>query len=465
MHQPPGDSHFQRPLAEADAAVAALLAQEAQRLAERLELGASENYVSQAQLEASASVAGNVTIEGYLGRRFLGCSPHVDALEQLAIDRACQVFGARHANVQPHSGTQANQAVFLAVLRPGECLLSMRLSDGGHFSHGDPATLSGRCYRAVHYGVRADDGCIDYDELRAQAQRHRPRLIVAGGSAYPRTIDFERLADIARAVDALLMVDIAHVAGLVASKLFPNPFPHADVVTSTTYKNLRGVRGGLILTMDPALGRQIDEALCPTLQGTPILGLMAGKAVALGEALTPAYAAYHGQVLANARALAAALPAYGLRVSTGGTDTPFVVVDVRRLGLDGRQAAARLDACGIGSNAVPLPGDADFDHAGGLRLGVSAVTSRGFDSLDMAVVAAWVAAGLQAEQAAARATIASQVRQRLRQHAFYATPEPEPEPVAAAAAAAAAVACGATSASPDRPGAPGPASRPEPPRR
>jgi len=429
-----GQRHFHAPLAQADAAVARLLALESRRLVGRLELGASENYVSLAQQQASASALGNVTVEGYPGARFLGTSPYVDALEQLAIERACRVFGARHANVQPHSGTQANQAVFMAVLRPGDCVLAMGLADGGHFSHGDPATLSGQRYRAVHYGVRAD-GFIDEDELQALARQHRPRLIVAGGSAYPRAIDFARLAAIAREVGARLMADIAHVAGLVAAGLFPNPLPHADAVTTTTYKNLRGVRGGLVLTMDDALARRVDEALCPTLQGTPILGLVAGKAVALGEALTPAYADYHRRVLANARALAAALQAQGLHVQTGGTDVPFAVVDVRPLGLDGRRAAACLDACGIGANAVPLPGDADFARASGLRLGTSAVTTRGFGAVDCAQAAAWVAAALQ--PGSDHAHIAEAVAARVRQLPFYADPERDPvhHPIRPAAAA------------------------------
>lgn len=390
------DGHFQASLSQRDPAVADLLEAEARRQAGRLELVASENYVSRAQLQASGSAVGNVTVEGYPGARFLGTSPHVDALERLAIERACRVFGAAHANVQPHSGTQANQAVYMALLRPGDTLLSMRLTDGGHFSHGDPATLSGQCYRPVHYGVRTHDGLIDYDEVQALADAHRPALVVAGGSAYPRSIDFERLAQVAASAGARLMVDIAHVAGLVAAGLFPNPVPHADVVTTTTYKNLRGVRGGLILTRDRALGVRIDEALCPGVQGTPVLGLVAGKAVALGEAQTPAFVAYHRQVLANARALAAALTRFGLPVLTGGTDTPFVVLDLRPLGLDGRRAAACLDDCGIGTNAVPVPGDTDFARASGLRLGSSAITTRGMDEADCAEVAELVALALRA---------------------------------------------------------------------
>jgi glycine hydroxymethyltransferase len=390
------DTHFEAPLGQCDPAVADLLAAEARRQAGRLELGASENYVSRAQLQASGSAVCNVTVEGYPGARFLGTSPHVDALERLAIKRACRVFDAAHANVQPHSGTQANQAVFMALLRPGDTLLSMRHTDGGHFSHGDPATLSGQWYRPVHYGVRAHNGLIDYDEVQALADAHRPRLIVAGGSAYPRSIDFERLAQTAASVGARLMVDIAHVAGLVAAGLFPNPFPHADVVTTTTYKNLRGVRGGLILTRDRALGVRIDEALCPGVQGTPVLGLVAGKAVALGEALTPAFVAYHRQVLTNARALVTGMTRFGLPVLTGGTDTPFVVLDLRPLGLNGRQAATYLDACGIGTNSVPVPGDADFARARGLRLGTSAITTRGMDESDCAEVAELVALALRA---------------------------------------------------------------------
>lgn len=388
------DAHFKVPLSLADPEVAALIAAEHRRHADRLELVASENYVSLAQLQASGSTLGNVTVEGYPGARFLGTSMHIDALERLAIGRACRLFRARFANVQPHSGTQANQAVFLALLKPGDTILSMRLTDGGHFSHGDSHNLSGLWFKPVHYGVNAQDGRIDYDEAERQARRHRPKLIIAGGSAYPRAIDFARLADIARAVGARLMVDIAHVAGLIACQLFPDPFPHADVVTSTSYKNLRGVRGGLILSNDEALARRIDEALCPGLQGTPILSLVAGKAVAFGEALQPGYTEYNRQVLANARTLAAALAERGIPAVTGGTDTPFMVAEVHRLGLTGRAATAHLENCGIGANAVPIPGDADFEHAGGLRLGTSAITTRGLRENECVEVADIVAHSL-----------------------------------------------------------------------
>jgi len=387
----PGPLPWQLPLAEADPAVAACIAAEVQRQAQRLDLVASENTLSLAQREASGSVLGAITTEGYPGARWLAASAEVDALERLAIARACQLFGAAHANVQPHSGTQANQAVYLALLAPGDCVLSMALGDGGHFSHGDADNLSGKWFRHLHYGVRADDGLIDYDAAQRLAQQHRPRLVIAGASAYPRAIDFERLAQIAHSVGARLMADIAHVAGLVACGLFPHPFPHADLVTTTTYKNLRGVHGGLILCNDATLAAQIDAAVCPGVQGTPLLGLIAGKAVALGEALHPAFAGYQRQVLANARALGAALQARGLRLVTGGTDTPFVLVDLRALGLNGRAASARLDAIQINASPAPVPGDADLAGASGLRLGVSAITSRGLREDDCRQVAELVA--------------------------------------------------------------------------
>jgi len=387
-------SHFQAPLASADGAVAALIAAEARRAALRLELVASENHVSLAQLQACGSQMENVTVEGYPGKRFLGSSMHVDALEQLAVDRARRLFGAGFANVQPHSGTQANQAVMLALLQPGDTVLSMRLCDGGHFSHGDAANLSGALYQAVFYGVGAD-GCIDYLEVDRLARAHAPKLLIAGASAYPRVIDFARMAEIAHAVGAHLLADIAHVAGLVASGLFPHPLPHADVVTTTTYKNLRGPRGGLILCNDESLAQRIDIALCPLLQGTPIMGLIAAKAVAFGEALAPGYADYSRSVLANARVLADRFSANGFRVVTGGTDTPFVVLDLRPLGLNGKVAASCLDTCSIGANAVPVPGDADFEHASGLRLGVSALTTRGFGPQECESVADLVSQALQ----------------------------------------------------------------------
>ena len=374
-----------------DPEVATLIAAEAQRQSDRLELVASENHISLAQREASASVLADTTVEGYPGGRFLAASAAVDALERLAIERACRLFGARFANVQPHSGTQANQAVLMALLRPGDTLLSMDLRAGGHFSHGAAGTLSGDWFTACHYGVDPHTGLIDADEVLALARRHRPKLIIAGASAYPRSIDFAHFAAIAREVDARLMVDIAHVAGLVATGDYPNPLPHADVVTTTTYKNLRGPRGGLMLCNDPALAQQLDEALCPGLQGTPLMHMIAAKAVAFGEALQPAFHAYSAQVLRNARVLGDALAARGIGQLTGATDVPFVVAHLGPLGLQAAPLVRALDALQFGCSAVPVPGDADFAQAHGLRLGVSALTTRGMRDAECVAIAGIVA--------------------------------------------------------------------------
>jgi glycine hydroxymethyltransferase len=374
-----------------DPEVGALIAREAQRQSDRLELMASENHGSLAQREAGGSVLADTTVEGYPGARFLAASASVDALERLAIERACRLFGARFANVQPHSGTQANQAALLAMLRPGDTLLSMDLQAGGHFSHGAAGTLSGDWFTAHHYGVDPRTGLIDPEEVLALARRHRPRLIIAGASAYPRGIDFARFAAIAREVGARLMVDMAHVAGLVATGHFPNPLPHADVVTTTTYKNFRGPRGGLILCNDAELCSQLDAALCPGLQGTPLMQMIAAKAVAFGEALQPAFHAYSAQVLRNARALGAGLSARGIPLLTGGTDVPFVVADLRPLGLHAAPLVRALDQLEVGCNAVPVPGDTDFQHAHGLRLGVSAMTTRGMADAECVVIAGIIA--------------------------------------------------------------------------
>lgn len=399
--------HFEATLEVVDPELAALVDGERRHQECRLEMVASENYVSRAQLQVSGSVLGNTTVEGYPGARFLKASAHVDAIERLAIRRACELFGARHANVQPHSGSQANQAVFLALLQPGDTVLSMSLAAGGHFSHGAPSNLSGLWFRTVHYGLDADGG-IDYAQALQLALAERPKLVIAGASAWPRTIDFGRLAAIARAVDARLMVDIAHVAGLVASGLFPDPFPHADVVTTTTGKNLRGVRGGLVLCNDAALAARIDAAVSPGLQGTPLVHLVAAKAVAFLEALQPDFRAYNVQVLANARALAAALQRRGVPIMTGGTDTPFVIADLRPLGLDGATATKCLDRVHIGVNPAPLPGDGDdFARASGLRLGVSALTTRGLCEADLDEVADIVVRALRAHDAAGVVAAAS----------------------------------------------------------
>lgn len=389
-------------LERADPEIARLVASESLRQSLRLELIASENYMSAAQREVSGSELGNLTIEGYPGARFHGPSPHADAIETLAIGRACEVFGARFANVQPHSGTQANQAVFLALLRPGDMVLSMKLSAGGHFSHGEDSSLTGQWFKAARYGVGAQDGLIDYDDVQRMALQFKPKLIIAGASAYPRAIDFERFATIARSVNAHLMVDIAHVAGLIAAGVFPHPFPHADIVTSTTYKNFRGVRGGFILCNDATLAQRIDVAVCPGLQGTPLPQLMAAKAVAFREALQPEFRRYGVQVLANARALGAALVERGIALATGGTDTPFVVADLRALRITGGEAVRRLDRLGIGANKVLLGSDPeDFSQANGLRLGVSAITTRGMMTAECAEIADIVAAALRVAPAGA----------------------------------------------------------------
>lgn len=388
--------HVGSALERADPEIAALVASESLRQSRRLELVASENYMSAAQLEVSGSELGNLTIEGYPGARFHGPSPNADAIERLAIRRACEVFGARFANVQPHSGTQANQAVFLALLRPGDTVMSMKLSAGGHFSHGAASSLTGQWFHVVHYGVHAGDGLIDYQDAQRQARRFKPKLIIAGASAYPRAIDFERFAAIAQSVNAHLMVDIAHVAGLIAAGVFPHPFPHADIITSTTYKNFRGVRGGFILCNNATLAQQIDAAVCPGLQGTPLPQLMAAKAVAFREALQPGFRRYGAQVLANARALGIALIKRGIALATGGTDTPFVVADLRALGMDGERAARQLDTLGIGANRVPLASDPDdFSLASGLRLGVSAITTRGMGEAQCDEIADIVATALR----------------------------------------------------------------------
>ncbi len=427
---------LRQPLRTLDPEVAALIAQEAQRQSHRLELMASENHSSLAQREAGASVLADTTVEGYPGARFLAASTGVDALERLAMARACRLFGARFANVQPHSGTQANQAVLLALLRPGDTLLSMDLRVGGHFSHGAAGTMSGDWFTARHYGVDPDTGLIDADEVLALARRHRPQLIIAGASAYPRSIDFARFAAIAREVGARLMVDMAHVAGLVATGHFPNPLPHADVVTTTTYKNFRGPRGGLILCNEPALAARLDAALCPGLQGTPLMQMIAAKAVAFGEALQPAFQAYSAQVLLNARALGAGLSARGIAPLTGGTDVPFVVADLRALGLHAAPLVQALDRLQVGCNAVPVPGDADFEHAHGLRLGVSALTTRGMTEAECDIVAGIVADTARAVSAgmALPAGAAEAVRTLCRRFPLTdvevesATPSPLPSP-------------------------------------
>lgn len=381
--------HFNTTVQEADPLVADALASERARQQNQIELIASENIVSRAVLDALGHEITNKTLEGYPGNRFHGGGQFVDIAEQAAIDRAKQLFNCGYANVQPHSGTQANQAVYLALLEPGDTILSMSLSAGGHLSHAANGNLVALSFRSVHYGVSAATGLIDYDDVERMARAHRPRLIICGASAYPRAIDFPRLGEIAKSVGAFLMADIAHVAGLVGQGLFPNPFPHADVVTSTTYKNLRSVRGGIILSSDAEIARRIDQAVCPGLQGVPSVGSIAAKAIGLGEARTPWFRAYAERVLDLSHGLAEAFLEKGVPVQTGGTDTPLVVLKFEPRGEAMLDFVRVLDRCGIGANVVPLPGDTGgFEGATGLRLGTSALATRGFEVGDCPTVAA-----------------------------------------------------------------------------
>ncbi|MBT0570713.1 serine hydroxymethyltransferase [Curvibacter sp. CHRR-16] len=371
---------FHTPVAQADPAVAAALAHELGRQSDQLELIASENIVSQAVLDAQGSVFTNKYAEGYPGKRYYGGCEHADAVEQLAIDRLCQLFGARFANVQPHSGAQANTAVMLALLQPGDTVLGMALSAGGHLTHGAKPALSGKWFKAVQYGVRQSDCLIDYDEVERLALEHKPKLIIAGFSAYPRVMDWARFRAIADKVGAFLMVDMAHVAGLVAVGVYPSPVPHAHVTTSTTHKTLRGPRGGVILTHDEELAKKINSAVFPGAQGGPLMHVIAAKAVAFGEALQPSFKAYAQQVVKNAQALGEVLKAGGLDLVTGGTDNHLLLVDLRPLGLKGNQTEQALERAGITCNKNGIPFDDEKPTiTSGVRLGTAAITSRGLD--------------------------------------------------------------------------------------
>jgi glycine hydroxymethyltransferase len=388
LHQ----GYFTAALAEVDPEIAAAVADELERQRDVVELIASENIVSRAVLEAQGSILTNKTIEGYPGNRYHGGAANVDVIERIAIERAGRLFGCRFANVQPHSGSQANQAVFVALLKEGDKVLSMELFAGGHLSHGSPYNLTGRCFPVVQYGVRRQDGLIDYDGVDGLAREHRPRLIIAGGSAYPRAIDFPRLRKAADAVGALLLVDMAHFSGLVAGGAHPSPFPYADIATTTTYKSLRGARGGIILTDREEIAKKIDGGVFPGVQGSPLLHALAAKAVCLGEALRPEFKAYAAAVLANARALAETLLQRGYDLVGGGTDTPLMLVDLRRQGVKGNVASALLERAGITCNKNPVPFDPEDPSVGsGLRFGVSAATTRGFGTAEFATVGGWIA--------------------------------------------------------------------------
>jgi len=378
-------------LFETDPELAAAVDREQDRQQWQIELIASENIVSRAVLEAQGSVLTNKYAEGYPGRRYYGGCEFVDDVETLAIDRAKRLFECAFANVQPHSGAQANQAVFLALLAPGDAILGMALAAGGHLTHGARPNLSGKWFNAFSYGVRREDGKIDFDEVERLAEAHRPRLIIAGGSAYSRIIDFARFRSIADAVGAYLMVDMAHFAGLVAGGVYPNPLPHAHIVTTTTHKTLRGPRGGLILANDEEIGRRIDAAVFPGLQGGPLMHVIAAKAVALREALEPAFKGYAGEVVANAKALAATLAAAGLEIVSGGTDSHLMLVDLRPLGLTGRDAERSLERAGITCNKNGIPFDPQKPTiTSGIRLGSSAATTRGFGQREFETVGRWI---------------------------------------------------------------------------
>ncbi len=379
-----------RPLAEVDPEIASAIDREVDRQARTLELIASENFVSEAVLQALGSVMTNKYAEGLPGKRYYGGCEFVDIAESLAIERAKKLFGAEHANVQAHSGSQANQAVYVTVLRPGETMLGMSLAHGGHLTHGHPLNFSGRMYKIVSYGVRQDTETIDYDELERLAMEHKPKLIVAGASAYPRTLDLPRFAEIARKSGALLMVDIAHIAGLVAAGLHPSPFPHADFVTTTTHKTLRGPRGGAIFSK-AQYAKELDRNVFPCLQGGPLMHVIAAKAVCFHEALQPEFADYQRQIVANAQTLAAALAAEGFRIVSGGTDTHLMLVDVFSKKVTGKEAQATLERAGITVNKNAIPFDTNPPAiASGIRVGTPAVTSRGMQEPQMRLIAHWI---------------------------------------------------------------------------
>ena len=382
-------------LEKQDPNIQAVINQELARQRDKLEMIASENFVSQAVMEAQGSVLTNKYAEGYPGKRYYGGCENVDVIETLAIERAKRLFGAEHANVQPHSGSQANFGVYFALLQPGDTIVGMNLSHGGHLTHGSPVNVSGTYFNVVPYGVDAETQQIDYDEFRKIVLEAKPKLIIAGGSAYSRQIDFKKMAEVAHEVDAIFMVDMAHFAGLVAAGLHPNPVEYADIVTTTTHKTLRGPRGGLILCKEK-YAKAIDKSIFPGIQGGPLMHVIAAKAVALGEALQPEFKVYAQQIIDNAKALATALQDNGLTIVSGGTDTHVMLVDVRSTGLTGKEAEHLLDEVGITCNKNTIP----FDPASpfvtsGIRLGTPALTTRGLQVKDMEEIADIIAAVLK----------------------------------------------------------------------
>jgi len=382
-------------LAQADPEVAAALAQETHRQHEGLEMIASENFVSEAVLEAAGSIFTNKYAEGYPGRRYYGGCEFTDVVENLARERAKQIFGAEHVNVQPHSGSQANAAAYAAVLQPGDTILGLDLSHGGHLTHGHKLSFSGKLYRPTFYGVRKDTEVIDYEELEAIAEREKPKVIIGGGSAYPRLWDFARMRQIADKVGATYIFDMAHIAGLVAGGVHPSPVPHAQITTTTTHKTLRGPRAGLILC-GQALAAAVDKAVFPGQQGGPLVHIVAAKAVALGEALRPEFKSYAAQIVANAQVLAATLQMAGYRIVSGGTDNHLMLVDVFEKGILGSEAELALGKAGITVNKNTIPYDTNPPlKASGIRIGTPALTTRGMKETEMVVIGAWIAKALE----------------------------------------------------------------------
>ncbi|MCL6449255.1 MAG: serine hydroxymethyltransferase [Armatimonadetes bacterium] len=407
-------------LAAVDPEIARALALELERQQNTLELIASENSTSPAVMEAQGSILTNKYAEGYPGRRYYGGCQFVDIAEQLAIDRAKKLFAAEHANVQPHSGTEANLAVYLALLKPGDTILGMNLAHGGHLTHGSPLNMSGKYFRVVFYGVEPDSGLINYEKVLEIARQAKPRLIVAGASAYPRAIDFARFQEIARAVGAYLMVDMAHIAGLVAAGEHMSPIPYADVVTTTTHKTLRGPRGGMILCR-PEFAAAIDKAVFPGIQGGPLMHVIAAKAVALHEALQPEFREYQRQIVKNARRLARALQSRGFALVGGGTDNHMLLVDLRNKGITGKQAETLLDEVGITVNKNAIPYDPQPPAvASGIRVGTPAVTTRGLDEEAMEIMAEAIHCVLSFPQDRSKRTQAKEIVQELcRRHPLY----------------------------------------------
>ncbi len=413
-------SLMQRSLSQSDPEIAAAIANETTRQADGLELIASENFVSSAVLEAAGSVMTNKYAEGYPGKRYYGGCEFVDVAESLAIARAKALFGADHANVQPHSGAQANMAVYLTLLKPGDVVLGMNLAHGGHLTHGHPLNFSGKLYTIVPYGVRQDDERLDYDEFERLAHEHKPKMVIAGASAYPRVFDFERMGKVARAVGAPLMVDMAHIAGLVAGGQHPSPVPHADFVTTTTHKTLRGPRGGMVLCREQ-YAKDLDRTVFPGVQGGPLMHIIAAKAVCFREAATQAFKDYQKQLVANAKRLSAAMTAAGFRIVSGGTDNHIVLVDTFSKGITGKVAEAALGQAGITVNKNAIPFDKNPPMvASGVRLGTPAVTTRGMGEAQMDEIAGFIARALASpEDAASLTMIKKEVEQLCRKFPLY----------------------------------------------